>query len=159
LQNYLSRGHGITVPGGDRGPGQGRGDRPGPQHPPPTCLGGFPLSWHITIADNGSRDRTWDIARRLTAELSGVSAIRLEQPGRGRALRSIWSQSDSEVLAYMTEFKRVVAEHKIHYFVGADSDSFGGGSGGAASITRWVAAQFRSQTVGGDTVYNLTDPR
>ena len=29
--------------------------------------GGFPLSWHITIADNGSRDRTWDIARRLTA--------------------------------------------------------------------------------------------
>src|SRR5580700_9053070 len=43
--------------------------------------GGFPLTWHITIADNGSRDRTWDIARGLTAELSRVSAVRLEQPG------------------------------------------------------------------------------
>ena len=63
--------------------------------------GGFPLTWHITIADNGSRDRTWDIARGLTAELSRVSAVRLAQPGRGRALRSIWSHSDSEVLAYM----------------------------------------------------------
>jgi putative flippase GtrA len=63
--------------------------------------GAFPLTWHITIADNGSQDRTWDIARGLTAELSRVSAVRLEQPGRGRALRSIWSQSDSEVLAYM----------------------------------------------------------
>jgi putative flippase GtrA len=63
--------------------------------------GGFPLTWHITIADNGSRDRTWDIARGLTAELSRVSAVRLAQPGRGRALRSIWSHSDSEVLAYL----------------------------------------------------------
>jgi putative flippase GtrA len=63
--------------------------------------GGFPLTWHITIADNGSRDRTWDIARGLTAELSRVSAVRLAQSGRGRALRSIWSHSDSEVLAYM----------------------------------------------------------
>ncbi len=121
--------------------------------------GGFPLSWHITIADNGSRDRTWDIARRLTAELSGSARSGWSSPAAAGARRSIWSQSDSEVLAYMTEFKRVVAEHKIHYFVGADSDSFGGGSGGAAAITRWVAAHFRSQTVGGDTVYNLTDPR
>ncbi|MGH3395862.1 MAG: glycosyltransferase, partial [Streptosporangiaceae bacterium] len=63
--------------------------------------GGFPLTWHVTIADNGSRDRTWDIARGLTAELSRVSAVRLAQPGRGRALRSIWSHSDSEVMAYM----------------------------------------------------------
>jgi putative flippase GtrA len=62
---------------------------------------GFPFTWHITIADNGSSDSTWDIALGLAAELEDVSAVRLEQPGRGRALRSIWSQSGSEVLAYM----------------------------------------------------------
>jgi hypothetical protein len=59
----------------------------------------------------------------------------------------------------LSEFKHLVAEHKIHYFVGANSDTFGGGSGSAAAITSWVKAHFRSQTVGGDTVYNLTDLR
>ncbi|HEY1641267.1 MAG TPA: glycosyltransferase [Streptosporangiaceae bacterium] len=62
---------------------------------------GFPFSWHITIADNGSSDATWDIARALAAELAGVSAARLAQPGRGLALRSVWSASDCAVLAYM----------------------------------------------------------
>jgi putative flippase GtrA len=37
----------------------------------------------------------------LGARLDGVSAVQLAEPGRGRALRSIWSASDSEVLAYM----------------------------------------------------------
>jgi putative flippase GtrA len=55
----------------------------------------------VTIADNGSSDGTWGIALALAAELSDVSAVRLAQPGRGLALRSIWSRSRSEVLAYM----------------------------------------------------------
>jgi putative flippase GtrA len=63
--------------------------------------GGFPFTTHITIADNGSTDRTWEIATGLAAELDGVGAVQLAEPGRGRALRSIWSQSDADVLAYM----------------------------------------------------------
>jgi glycosyltransferase involved in cell wall biosynthesis len=62
---------------------------------------GFPFTARVTIADNGSTDGTWDIALGLAAELPGVAAIRLEQPGRGRALRSIWSRSSADVLAYM----------------------------------------------------------
>src|SRR5438874_6020809 len=62
---------------------------------------GFPFRARVTIADNGSSDGTWDIALALAAELSDVSAVRLAQPGRGLALRSIWSRSGSEVLAYM----------------------------------------------------------
>jgi putative flippase GtrA len=61
----------------------------------------FPFTARITIADNGSSDRTWDVATGLAAELDGVRAVRLAQAGRGRALRSIWSQSACEVLAYM----------------------------------------------------------
>jgi glycosyltransferase involved in cell wall biosynthesis/putative flippase GtrA len=61
----------------------------------------FPFTARITIADNGSTDATWSIATRLTGELDGVRAVRMEQAGRGRALRAIWSQSDAEVLAYM----------------------------------------------------------
>ncbi len=62
---------------------------------------GFPFTTRITIADNDSRDGTWAQAQELAAELSGVRAVRLEQPGRGRALRAAWQASQATVLAYM----------------------------------------------------------
>ncbi len=62
---------------------------------------GFPFSARVTIADNGSTDVTWAIASQLARELPEVRAIHMELPGRGRALRAIWSESDAEVLAYM----------------------------------------------------------
>ena len=37
-------------------------------------------------------------------------------------------------------------------------DSFGGGAGSSA-IASWVAAHFKSETVGGTTVYDLTQPK
>jgi putative flippase GtrA len=61
----------------------------------------FPFSARITIADNGSTDGTWAVAAGLAAELESVRAVRLAQAGRGRALRSIWADSDADVLAYM----------------------------------------------------------
>ncbi len=61
----------------------------------------FPFTARITIADNGSTDGTWAAALALADSLDRVRAVRLEQPGRGRALRSVWSASDAEVLAYM----------------------------------------------------------
>jgi putative flippase GtrA len=61
----------------------------------------FPFSARITIADNGSTDGTWAAAVALADELDLVRAVRLEQPGRGGALRSVWSASDAYVLAYM----------------------------------------------------------
>ncbi len=62
---------------------------------------GFPFTARVTIADNGSTDGTWAIADRLARDLDEVRAVHMEQPGRGRALRAVWSQSDAEVLAYM----------------------------------------------------------
>ena len=62
---------------------------------------GFPFTARVTIADNGSSDATWPIAAGLAREFGEVRAVRMEQPGRGRALRAIWSQSEAEVLAYM----------------------------------------------------------
>jgi putative flippase GtrA len=61
----------------------------------------FPFTARITIADNGSTDSTWPQALALEAELALVRAVRLERPGRGGALRSVWSQSDADVLCYM----------------------------------------------------------
>ena len=61
----------------------------------------FPFSARITIADNASDDGTWSQALVLEAELDGVRAVRLERPGRGGALRSVWSRSDAAIFAYM----------------------------------------------------------
>ena len=61
----------------------------------------FPWPARITIADNASGDRTWEIARRLCAELPRIEALHLDEKGRGRALRAAWSGSDATVVAYM----------------------------------------------------------
>lgn len=60
----------------------------------------FPFSFRITIADNASTDRTWQVAQRLRATLPHVRAVHLDEKGRGRALRQVWSHSDATVLAY-----------------------------------------------------------
>jgi glycosyltransferase involved in cell wall biosynthesis len=61
----------------------------------------FPFSWRITIVDNASTDDTWSIAERLARELPWVRASHLDRKGRGFALRSAWSASDADVVAYM----------------------------------------------------------
>jgi putative flippase GtrA len=61
----------------------------------------FPYAFRITVADNASTDTTPRVAARLAAEIPEVSVRRLEQKGRGRALRTVWSASDAPVLAYM----------------------------------------------------------
>jgi putative flippase GtrA len=60
----------------------------------------FPFPFRITIADNASTDGTAAISTRLADQLPNVAALRLENKGRGRALRAAWSASDAQVLAY-----------------------------------------------------------
>ncbi|MFF0189585.1 glycosyltransferase [Streptomyces sp. NPDC005244] len=61
----------------------------------------FPYPFRITVADNASTDTTPLIAARLAAELPEARWIRLEEKGRGRALRTAWSASRAPVLAYL----------------------------------------------------------
>ncbi|GLX94183.1 dolichyl-phosphate beta-glucosyltransferase [Herbidospora sp. NBRC 101105] len=56
-----------------------------------------PFPAQVTVADNGSTDATWRVARSL----DDVRTIRLESKGRGRALREAWSWSQADVVAYM----------------------------------------------------------
>jgi glycosyltransferase involved in cell wall biosynthesis len=61
----------------------------------------FPYAATVTVVDNASTDGTLDVARRLAARLPNIRAVRLEQKGRGRAIRSVWSTSAAPVVAYM----------------------------------------------------------
>jgi glycosyltransferase involved in cell wall biosynthesis len=60
----------------------------------------FPYPWRIVIADNASTDATSSIAEELAAEDDRIAHIRLEQKGRGRALRAAWSASEADIVVY-----------------------------------------------------------
>jgi 4-amino-4-deoxy-L-arabinose transferase-like glycosyltransferase len=75
----------------------------------------------------------------------------------GDAVMAIGGFNGTDPWPTLAAFEAAVAKHQIHYYVGQGSQSFGGGQG-SSTIASWVAAHFKSETVGGETVYNLTQP-
>lgn len=59
------------------------------------------FEWEIVIANNASTDSTLEVARRLAKELGSVHVVHLDQKGRGRALKKVWSESRADILSYM----------------------------------------------------------
>lgn len=57
--------------------------------------------WHITIADNASADNTPVVGALLAKKLPHLSYFRLEKKGRGRAVKTVWSNSTADTYAYM----------------------------------------------------------
>ena len=60
-----------------------------------------PYDWHITIADNASTDNTPLIASEIEKNNPGISLFRLEQKGRGRAVKRVWVESERDLCVYM----------------------------------------------------------
>ena len=59
------------------------------------------LQFRITIADNGSTDRTQVIANELAEHYAAIRVVRMSERGRGRALKQVWMNSDADILSYM----------------------------------------------------------
>jgi putative flippase GtrA len=60
-----------------------------------------PYPARITVADNASTDGTLAVAHRLADELPDVAVLHLPNKGRGGALRTAWTTSTANVVAYM----------------------------------------------------------
>jgi 4-amino-4-deoxy-L-arabinose transferase-like glycosyltransferase len=131
-------------PGGGRGGFGGRGGGLGGNTQVSSAL--------TTLLKNGASGYRWVAA---TVSSNGAAPLQLASGGPVMAIGGFNGTDPAPTLA---QFERYVADHEIHYFVGANADSFGGGSGTATQITAWVRAHFSAQTVGGETVYNLTAP-
>ena len=56
---------------------------------------------NIIIIDNGSNDSTYKIASQLTKSNQNIKAKKIETKGRGIALKTAWTESSSDLLAYM----------------------------------------------------------
>ena len=102
------------------------------------------------LEKNASR-YTWVAA---TEGSEGAAPLEL---ATGDAVMAIGGFNGTDPWPTLAVFKELVAKHEIHYYVGQGSQSFGGGRGSSA-IAAWVEAHFTKQTVGGQTVYDLTKP-
>ena len=62
----------------------------------------FPYEWSVTIVDNASSDCTFAVAGKLAASYHPrISVLRLDEKGRGRALKAAWSASEADIVSYM----------------------------------------------------------
>jgi 4-amino-4-deoxy-L-arabinose transferase-like glycosyltransferase len=75
------------------------------------------------------------------------------------AVMAIGGFSGTDPVPTLSQFKDDVAQHKVAYYVVMNDHGHGPGWGnnrGHADITKWVAATFKSTSVGDATVYNLS---
>lgn len=58
-------------------------------------------AWSILVADNGSIDRTVEVANGLMNSSGDLRITHIEERGRGRALKKAWLESDADIRCYM----------------------------------------------------------
>ncbi|GAA4168806.1 ArnT family glycosyltransferase [Gryllotalpicola koreensis] len=101
-----------------------------------------------------SSDATW------AAAVNGSQSAAQLELDTGTAVMAIggWSSDPAPTLA---QFKKLVAEGKIGYYIssGGMGGAPGGGSSYATQIEQWVAQNFTARTVGGQTVYELSSAK
>jgi 4-amino-4-deoxy-L-arabinose transferase-like glycosyltransferase len=147
-------GTGSASAGGQPGAGRFPGGAPGRGF---TDGGGLGRDTHVNstltkLLENGAVGYAW-----VAATVGAESAAPL-QLASGDPIMAIGGFNGTDPAPTLAQFEKLVSEHKIHYFVGQNQASFGGGTGDAAQITSWVEKHFTSQTIAGITVYNLTSP-
>lgn len=60
-----------------------------------------PKQWRIVIADNGSTDRTFEIAESLAKRHPEIQPLTVPRRGVGLALKHSWGQSQADIVGYM----------------------------------------------------------
>jgi hypothetical protein len=152
-------GNGGPPPFGGFGGGGGRGGGNG---------GGLfgtptPSSELTTLLEQNASSYRW-VAATVGATNAAGYQLATDDP-----VMSIGGFNGTDPSPSLAQFQAYVAAHKIHYFIGGGGlggrGGFGGvgGFGGSAQsstgdIAQWVANNFRAQSVGGVTIYDLTTP-
>ncbi|MFQ6851041.1 glycosyltransferase family 39 protein [Streptomyces sp. 35M1] len=124
------------------------------------------------LLTKGADDYTW-VAAAVGAQNAASYQLATSEP-----VMAIGGFNGSDPSPTLTQFKKYVAEGKIHYFVsgGGMGGGMGGGTGGegggrtgggpggmggsgtSSQITSWVTENFTEVTVGSATFYDLTQP-
>jgi len=144
--------NGRTRPGGGPG-GGGTGDRGG--------MGGLLNGATVgseakALLEKDSGDYTW------AAAAVGAQNAASYQLSTGDPVMAIGGFNGSDPSPTVAQFKRYVADGRIHYFISSGSGPMGGagggGSGTASRISEWVRDNYKEVTAGSSTFYDLTEP-
>ncbi|GAB13727.1 putative glycosyltransferase [Arthrobacter globiformis NBRC 12137] len=136
-----------TANSGTRAPGGFGGGRGG--------MGGLlgastPSDALVTALQTGAANHTWAAAVVGSNNAAGYQ-LAAELP-----VMAVGGFNGTDPAPALEEFQQLVADGKIHYFIGGSMMQGETGSDAAARISEWVAANFQAETIGGATVYDLS---
>lgn len=80
--------------------------------------------WRIVIADNGSTDRTPQVAEALGRELPEIALVRVPEKGVGLALKTSWAQSRADIVGYMDLDLATDLQHFIQAYNALATEGF-----------------------------------
>jgi 4-amino-4-deoxy-L-arabinose transferase-like glycosyltransferase len=97
-----------------------------------------------------------------------VATVRAEQAAAyqlatGKPVMAIGGFNGTDPAPTLTQFETLVGQGKIHYFIAGGGAGPGGssnatGSSPASQITSWVESHFTPTSVGGVSVFDLSQP-
>jgi 4-amino-4-deoxy-L-arabinose transferase-like glycosyltransferase len=96
---------------------------------------------------------------RWAAATSGSQSAASLELASDEAVMAIGGFSGQGGRLSLSAFEQYVARGEIHYYLAGGGAAGPGGRGGASAgetIASWVAAHFKAKTIGGETVYDLT---
>ncbi|MZE69253.1 glycosyl transferase, partial [Streptomyces sp. SID5789] len=106
------------------------------------------------LLETDAGDYTW------AAAAIGSQNAASYQLSTGDPVMAIGGFNGTDPSPTLAQFKKYVADGRIHYFIGGGGmgGGMGGDSGTASQITSWVEANFKEVTAGSATFYDLTRP-
>ena len=158
---------GAAAGGGAPGGVPGNGSATGAHHAfggAPTGVGGgaaVGTGGATTSAALASALRAHASSYRWVAATFGSQSAASLELATGEPVMAIGGFNGQGGDISLATFQAYVAKGEIHYLIA--SGGLGGGPGGGtsnsdAAITRWVEVHFARTTIGGQTVYELTNP-
>ena len=166
---------GPAVVGGRGGPGGGGGF--GGPRPTGTGTGGLTAPTGATTGRGGGMGGAGGFLDSSTPGTALVAQLKAGAGGYRWVLATVNSNSAAgyqlatgdPVMAIggfngtdpaptLAEFQALVKAHRIHWFVAGGGMGSGGTGTTSTQITTWVEAHFKTVTVGGTTLYDLTSP-
>ncbi|MFE0374206.1 ArnT family glycosyltransferase [Streptomyces inhibens] len=105
------------------------------------------------LLEKDADDYTW-AAAAIGSQNAASYQLATEKP-----VMAIGGFNGSDPSPTLAQFKKYVADGKVHYFIAGGQGGQGGpdgGKGGSSKITSWVEKTFKKITVGSATFYDLT---
>jgi len=97
---------------------------------------------------------------KWSAAISGATSAAELELDSGTSVIALGGWNGGDPSPTLAQFQAYVQAGQIHYYISGGGMGGGGGAGGSSSagsqIATWVAAHYKSTTVGNTTVYDLT---